>query len=428
MASAGTKSPPLRELTGRQIQWILGGYAMTMATMPGQTVFIAQFNESLRGHFDLSHGEFGGLYTIATLLSATVLVWAGGLADKLAPRLLALLAVCGLALVCLTMSVQNHIVLLVLALAGLRFCGQGMLSHIAMTTMSRWFNRFRGRALSFAGFGFASGEAIFPFLVTLSIGLFGWRQVWAGTAVLLLAVIVPIIFFLLRDPPDGKRAKASGAINPDAATSTTPTGLKWTRGRVLRDPLFYSIIPGIMGPPAIGTLFIFHQAHLAELKGWELTVFTAFFPVLSVTGVAMGLAAGFLVDRFGAWRLMPVILLPMAVGCLSIGTIDAVWGIPLLLLLFGMTNGLMSPVMGALWAEIYGTAHIGAIRALAVAALVSASALGPGLAGYLVDIGVELELQAFFYAAYCIAGATAYLLLREAFKKRVEETSAEAEA
>lgn len=76
------KAPPLSDLTSRQVAWILGGGLMTLATMPGQTVFIAQFNAALRAEFGLSHGAFGGLYTIATLTSATGLVFAGVLADR----------------------------------------------------------------------------------------------------------------------------------------------------------------------------------------------------------------------------------------------------------------------------------------------------------------------------------------------------------
>ncbi|MGV8834044.1 MAG: MFS transporter [Devosia sp.] len=418
------KSPPLSELTPRQIQWIFGGYAMTFATMPGQTIFIAQFNSAIRAHFGLSHGEFGGLYTIATLASAFCLVWAGGLADRFAPRPLALTSIIGLGLVAIAMATQNHIITLVLTLGALRFFGQGMLSHIAMTTMSRWFHRFRGRAISLAGLGTATGDALTPFMITLAIATFGWRQVWFGTALTLILLIAPVIWLLMRDPPDGKKALARGLVNPDAEASGKRTGAQWTRTRVLRDGLFFMIIPGIMAPPAIGTLYMFHQAHLVELKGWDLTVFTASYPILALTVVLTALLAGHLVDRFGAWRLMPYFLLPQGIGCLVIGLVEPQWSIPVFLVCFGLTGGLMSPVVGALWAEIYGTTHLGTIRALATAALVAASAVGPGIAGALIDTGVDLDRQSFGYAAYCFAGAGLFLALRARFKNRVAESGA----
>lgn len=412
-------SPPLRELTARQLQWIAGGFVLTFSTMPGQTIFIAQFNAALRSEFALSHGAFGVLYTIATLASSICLIWAGALADRFAPRPLGIACLVGLAAVAVAMSAVNSVVLLGLALFGLRFFGQGMLGHIAMTTMARWFNRFRGRALSFAGFGFTTGEAAIPFSITLAIAAFGWRSVWLGAAAVLMIVMAPVVAMLFANPPDGKRALARGEVNPDGAVAGAATGAQWTRGAVFRDPLFFSIIPGVMGIPAIGTLFIFHQAQLVSVKGWDLTVFTALFPVLAVTIVATSFVAGFLVDRFGAWRLMPLTLIPEGIGCVMLGLVDQTWLIPLFFISFGMSGGTMAPVLGALWAELYGTAHIGSIRALATSAMVFASAIGPGVAGVLIDAGVGLETQAFFYAAYCFSGALLYLALRTRFATRV---------
>ncbi|MFN7024916.1 MAG: MFS transporter [Pseudorhizobium sp.] len=420
MSMTSGKSPPLSELTGTQVQWILGGAMMTLATMPGQTNFIAQFNLSLREAFGLGHGMFGGLYTIATLASACTLIFAGSLADKIAPRTLAGVSIVGLAVTALAMSVVENLVLLVVALAALRFFGQGMLTHIAMTTMSRWFNRFRGRAMSFTTLGYTVGESSLPFVLTLSIGLYGWRSVWAATAMVMVAVLLPVVLFLLRHPPDGARARAGGLINPDGPPASDHlTGNSWTRKAVLRDPLFLAIIPGIMGPPAIGTLFIFHQAHLNEIKDWDLTVFTALFPFLSLTVAIASLLSGFLIDRFGAWRLMPFVLLPLSAGCLLISYIAGQWSIPLVFACLGATQGMMNPIVGALWVELYGSAHIGAIRSLATAALVAASAIGPGISGYLIDLHFELPNQALIYAVYGLVGAGTYWLLQPRFAARV---------
>lgn len=420
------KSPPLRELTPRQLQWIAGGYVLSFATVPGQTMFIAQFNTALRETFGLSHGAFGGLYTIGTLTSAFCLVFAGVLADRVGARKLTIIVLCCLAATSLFMASLTNVVLLAIAFAGLRFFGQGMLAHVTMTTMSRWFNRFRGRALSFAGLGYTTGEAIMPFAITIAIASFGWREVWFGTAVALVAIALPMVWFLFRDPPDGKRALARGAINPDATPDSGPTGLKWTRSKVLRDPLFYLVLCGAIAPSAIGTLYIFHQAHLVALKGWDLTIFTAFFPVMSLAVLMSSVSAGFLIDRFGAWQLLPGLLLPLGFGCLVVATLTPVWAIPLMLLLLGLTTGTMGPVLGALWAELYGTANLGAVRSLATAAMVSASAVGPGVSGLLIDLGIELDVQGFGYALYCLGGATIFLLIRRRFRARVAETTPEA--
>lgn len=423
--SASAASPPLRDLTSRQIQWIGAGYVMTFSSMAGQTIFIAQFNTALRQTFSLSNGEFGLLYTAGTLLSSIALIWVGALADRITLRTLALFCLFGLSAVAIGMGFVGNVIVLGLLLFGLRLFGQGMMVHIAVTAMSRWFNRFRGRALAIAQFGFPTAEASLPFVVTLAIAAYGWRQVWFAAAAVMVLVLVPLLAFLLREHPDGRRAQARGIHNPDGDTATTPTGARWTRAAVLRDPLFYALIPGFMGPPAIVTLFLFHQANLVALKGWDLTVFTAFFPVLSATSVATAMVAGTLIDRFGAYRIVPYVLVPLAIGAIGIGLFDPLWVIPAFLMTLGLTGGMMGPVTGALWAEVYGTAHLGTIRALATSALVLASALGPGLAGTLIDAGIPLTTQAFFYAAFCLIATIGYLALMPRLRARVAEIKAD---
>lgn len=423
--SLSAPSPPLSALTGRQMSWIAAGYVMSLSTMPGQTVFISQFNPALRATFGLSNGQFGLIYTAGTLLSSIVLVFAGGLVDRLSPRLLAALCLLGLAATGIGLTFVNNIVLLALAIFGLRFFGQGMLSQIGMTTLSRWFNRFRGRALAIAQLGFPTGEAIFPLALTLAIASFGWRPVWHMTALVLIVAMLPLIALLLADPPDGPRARKAGRTNPDAAATERATGMGWTRGAVLRDPLFLAVIPGFMGPPAIGTLYIFHQAHLAALKGWDLTQLTAFFPVLALGSVLSALISGVLIDRFGAWRILRFLLIPEGIGCLVIGLVAPIWAVPVFFAAFGTTMGAMSTVLGAYWAEIYGTAHLGAIRALATAAFVLASAVGPGLAGVLIDAHFDLGAQSFYYAAFCFVAAALYMVLTPRFAARARTISAQ---
>ncbi len=161
------------------------------------------------------------------------------------------------------------------------------------------------------------------------------------------------------------------------------------------------------------------------MKGWDITTFTAFFPTLSLTVVAVAIISGILVDRFGAWRIVPFILIPEGIGCILLGVLDPVWVIPLFFVTFGATGGMMSPVVGALWAEMYGTVHIGKIRALASAAFVSASAIGPGISGVLIDANVELDVQSFGYAAYCFLAVVAYFALQPFFRARVEALALE---
>lgn len=411
-------APSLRLLTGRQIQWIAAGFLLTFASLPGQTIFIAQFNSAIRGVFDLSHGEFGLIYTVATLASSVCLVFVGGLTDKFPIKNLAIICVLGLAVVAVGISRVNHVIFLVLALFGLRFFGQGMMTQIAGTAMSRWFNRFRGRALAISHVGFPLGDAILPLTAAFLILTIGWRNVWLCAAGLLIVGIIPCIIWLLRDAPDGANAAARGDVNPDATEGEAATGAQWNRAAVLKDKLFYCILLGMMVPPAVTTLFFFHQAHLAEIKGWEVLSFAKFFPLFSLFSFIVAIIAGAMIDRFGATRLLVIVLVPEGIACVLIGLIDPFWVLPMFFIAIGVTHGIMSPLFSALWAEIYGTTHIGAIRALSTSGTVLASALGPGIAGSLIDVGFELPAQSFVYGGFCFVGAIGFTLLQPALQRR----------
>lgn len=415
--SLTSPSPPLRELTGRQRSWIGGGYLAMFSSLAGQTLFIALFGAAIRAEFSLTSGQYGLIYTAATLCSAIVLMWAGGLADRVPAAHLAAGSAIGAAMMCILMSVAPNVAILGLALFGLRFFGQGMLTHSAATALSRWFNRFRGRALAIAQLGLNTGEAVLPVLVAFGIAAIGWRQVWLVAAAALIVVLAPVIAYLFSSPPDGKRARAAGEINPDPA-ETHATGDQWTRRKVLADPLFWPVLIGLLAMPAISTAIFFHQSVLVAEKGWGLLTFAAFFPVMSVASVISSIAGGWLVDRFGAYRLLPLLLVPASMAYIVIATTSAFWAIPAFFLLSGLTNGANGTVMNAMWAELYGTRHLGAVRAIATSAMVLSSAVGPGIVGFFVDAGVSIGQQAPFFSAYCLGASLVFFILQSQLGRR----------
>ena len=88
----------------------------------------------------------------------------------------------------------------------------------------------------------------------------------------------------------------------------------WTRTETLRDPWFYLLLLGVLAPPFIGTTIFFHQDYFVELRGYDPLAFAAAFPVMAATTVLFALICGGLIDRFGALRILPFFLIPLAVG------------------------------------------------------------------------------------------------------------------
>ena len=176
----------------------------------------------------------------------------------------------------------------------------------------------------------------------------------------------------------------------------------WTRAEVVRDPPFLVVLPAVLSPAFIGTSVFFHQVHLTEVKGWPLEAVASAFALMAATTVACALATGRAIDRFGAARLLPGSLLALAAGCLVLWRVDALWGAYAFMTLLGVSQGITLSLFGALWPELYGTRHLGSIRAVTFAAMVFGTALGPGVTGALIDAGVGFESQLGAMAGWCL--------------------------
>lgn len=296
-----------------------------------------------------------------------------------------------------------------------------MLIHVAMTSMGRWFDKRRGRALSTAALGLTIGEAILPFSMAVAVASFGWRAVWPIIAVALATVILPLILYFFKDAPQLNARQSDAGSNEVHTADGHQSGREWPRSQVLRDPLFWVIFPGLLTMPCVGSLIIFHQGHLADLKDWSQLEFTAFLPVVAVASAFASLTGGALVDKYGAWRMISVYLLPLMLACVGLGYVQNLIWLPVVLALFGITLGLSGLLISALWLELYGTAHAGSIRSVSMSGMIVASAVGPGVAGVLIDRGISLEVQALAFAAWCLGWSIIYLASRASLLRRIKK-------
>ena len=364
-------------------RWLAAGLLCTLGSSFGQTFFISLFADRLMALHGLSDGEWGTLYTAATLTSAALLVQAGRLADSMPLQRLALAILLLYALVALGMALNSSLILLFLLIAGLRFCGQGMMGHIGITATARWFRAQRGRALAVTGLGYSIGEALLPTLAVAAIALVGWRGAWGFVAALLLFGFAPLLGTLL-----AKARAPKGAEAHDTATGLA--GKHWSRRDALRHWLFWALLPGILTPSFIGTVIFFHQIHIAQEKGWSLAEMALGYPIYAGLTVVSMLLAGQVIDRRGAASLLPLYLLPLGIG---------------------LGQGMSNTMNGALWAEVYGTRHIGAVRALIVATMVFSTAIGPGITGLLIDAGIPFPEQGLVMAAWCFALSAVFVVV-----------------
>ncbi len=391
--------------------YLATGFLLTFASSFGQTYFISIFAGEIQGEFGLSHGEWGGIYAAATMASAVVMIWAGTLTDHYRVRILGPIALLCLAFATIAMAASANWIWLLVSIFALRLFGQGMLSHIGVVAMARWYVAVRGRALSIAGLGYSLGESCLPLIFVALMAFADWRSLWIVAAIILIALI-PVIRRLLRV----ERTPQSSADRDEAVGMG---GRHWSRVEALRHWLFWMLVPAIAGASAFLTALFFQQVHLAEVKGWEHARLVAIFPLYTLCGIGSMLLSGWALDKFGTAALIPFSQLPISAGFAVIWATDGFLGAVLGFVLVGLSHGAYSTLFNAFWAEFYGTKHLGGIKSLAAAFMVFGSAVGPGITGLSIDRGIDfpdqmLVIAGFFLIASaisCLGVQRAWLLL-----------------
>lgn len=391
------------------------GVLMMFCSSFGQTYFVALFGGAIRADFGLGHGAYGSYYAIGTAASATVLIWAGRAIDRVSLTAFSVASMAGLALATLLMSSVSGVVGLAAAFFALRLFGQGLTTHAAMTAMGRYFTTMRGRAVSIASLGHILAQACLPPLLVMLMVAVPWRTIWIMGALALLLAGIPLIVILLRraalqtpgESVQGRRHVSPSQPRPNQGDYTR-VGDR-TLAQVLRDPGLYLRLPVLLAPAYISTGLVFHQVHVGASKGWSLGLLAGSFSALALGSFLMTLVAGPLVDRFTARRLVPICLAPLALSCVALAISDATVVAPLFFGLLGAGGSLTLVIKGAVWPEIYGTTHLGTIRAFTTALMVYSSGLAPAMMGLFFDWDVSPEAVAAGCAVYCV-GASALSL------------------
>ena len=392
-------------------RWLAGGFLLTLFSSFGQTFFIGLSGNDLRATFHLSAGGFGWIYMLATLASALTLPWLGRTLDLMPGWKVARFTMPALAFACVLIALAPNLVVLTVAIYLLRLFGQGMMTETAYTEIGRWFVANRGRAMSLIVPGLQAGSAILPALVVLIQRQAGdWHVVWFASAALIVLVGLPAIVTLIRVEREPRSHEAKAASRRALRD--------WTRAEVIRDPVLYLLLSGTLAPAFIATVILFHQGYLISLRHYDPLAFAGSFPVMSLTTIVFGFVCGHLIDRVGALRILPFFLGPLAIASLAVALITPVWGIYVFMLLLGVSNGFTQTLLGALWPEVYGLANLGGIRAITVSGMVLASALGPGITGEFIDLGVPLPRQMLWMAGWCVLASLALAFAAHKVRKR----------
>ncbi len=377
---------------------LLFGFLMSFWSSPGQTFFISLFSGAIREELSLSHGQFGGIYSLATLLSAVVIIWTGPQVDRIDLRKFSSAIIIGTLIGCWSVSLSHTTITLFLGLFIVRHLGQGLSTLTSVTTMVRYLEQYKGKATAISSTGYSFAEAIMPsFMIALLVAV-GWRTTWQLVGVAASLMMIPAIYMLLKNH-SARHLKHISQLK-ESVLHKAQGSRQWSRKEVLRDKRFYLYMPGLLAQSMLFTGFIFHQIHLVESKGWSLVMWAGLFTLYASIALLFTVVSGYLVDRIGAIKLVPIAPLPLGAGLLLLSVSSAPSAAVLFMILLGVTSGFINTISGPFWSEMYGSRHLGSIKSLSTALMVFASSLSPFILGWLIDQGVGIETLTFGGAVY----------------------------
>ena len=384
---------------------IIFGFIFTFFSSFGQSFFLGLFNAPIRNELGITHGQFGNIYAMATIFSSALLIWVGKKIDEYQIFYYSFFVIILLFLSSLFFSFINSIFLLAIGIFLMRFSGQGLMSHTSTTTISRFFEKSRGKALSTIWFGLSSAEFILPVFVTYFFVIYSWRTVWQGIAIIIILFLPIVIFNTIRSIKLESREKDQ---NPKINLKIK----SWRRIEVIKDFRFYIVSLNMLAMPWVATGVFVYQSFITESKMWSIYTIPKAFMVYSITSIITLFFSGFLVDKFTSRKLIPLMNIPLLFAMLVLFYYEQEISAFIFLGLIGVSNGLANVLGSSTWAEIYGVKYIGSIKALTTALMVFSTAFGTAVFGVLIDSGYDIENIALIAGIYVIVSLALLVSIR----------------
>ena len=388
---------------------IIFGFIFTFFSSFGQSFFLGLFNAPIRNELGITHGQFGNIYATATIFSSLLLIWVGKKIDEYQIIYYAFFVIVLLFLSSLFFSFINNIYLLSVGIFLMRFSGQGLMSHTSTTTVSRFFEKSRGKALSTIWFGLSSAEFILPILITYLFVIYSWRTVWQGISIIILFFLPIVIFYTIKKIKLSSREKEKNSAKKLKIKS-------WKRREVVKDYRFYIVSLNMLAMPWIATGIFVYQSFISKSKMWEIYTIPKAFMVYSIASIITLLFSGFLVDKFSSRKLIPLMNIPLLFAMFVLIYSEHEFSAFIFLGLVGISNGLANVLGTSTWAEIYGVKFIGSIKALTTAFMVFSTAFGTALFGLLIDNGFSIENIAFIAATYIVFSLVLLMIIRNSLE------------
>ncbi len=348
--------------------------AAMVGTLPGRTQGLGLVTEPLIAELRIGRVEYAQLNLWATLIGSVFAIGIGRFIDRLGTRVVLTIVALALGTVVVMMSGVQSFWALAVAVTLTRGLGQSALSVVSLAMVGQWFVRRIDLAMAIYSIVMSSGFMIaFPVVGSI-VQSSGWRAAWLMIGVALIAVLAPVSWMVLRRSPES---------SPGAST-TFADGATWQEA--LSTPAFwlFAIGAALYGLVASG-IGLFNESILAE-RGFGPNVYYQTLVVTALTALAGNFGGGWLAMRMSLPTLLSISLFVLALGLAALPHVTTIVHVMLWATAMGLGGGLVMVLFFSVWPRVYGRKHLGSIQGAAQAMTVLASAVGPLLLAWCVDL------------------------------------------
>jgi MFS family permease len=400
-----TASPPGRAAVHPWI--VVAAVWITLAISSGLYFSFPIFFVALLEEFGWSRGATAAAFSISAIMQGVLSPVVGMLVDRLGPRRVMLGGAGVLGAACALSSRIDSLWSLYLVVGVLAAAGVGAVSWVPTGVLiARWFTERRGTVMGVAFSGMGAGVLAVGPLAQWLIAGYGWRAAYLVLGLGTLAVLLPVVWLGVRDPPAGT-TPARGA---------TATALEWNRevGDALRTRAFWALFFAYLCTPLAVFSVVTHQVAFAVDHGFPRLFVAGIFGLTGLLSVVGRIGFGIAADRIGRASSATI-----SYGCTAVGTLCLlgleVWPhvAPLYAyaIFFGLGFGARGPIITAMASQLF-PGRFGAIYGFLSVGNGIGGGVAPWFGGFVHDLTGSYRVAFLIAVGFCALGAMCFWLAR----------------
>jgi MFS family permease len=308
------------------------------------------------------------------------------------------------------LALTTHILFLILLFGGLLSIAMGGSSLTTTAALlAKWFHRRRALAVSLNASGASVGGLLLVPLTVYLIHLMGWRMAWVVLGLLILLLVVPLAWVLLKDDPAELGLLPDGDPQPVHGSQTVPVRPgpleveHWQQS--FRSTPMWQLCGGYFVCGFTIALISTHFVPFAVERGVSPATAATAFGLMSGLNVVGVLVVGALADRGGRKNLLGLVYALRGCAYVALLLAPGAWSLWSFVVIMGFSWWATLPLTSALTAEVYGLKHLGTLNGLAFTGHQIGGALSIQLGGTLRDLTGSYDLP-FAIAGLLLFGAS----------------------